>query len=83
MIKDQEFFSPHVEKDSFAKKKAKVDDFLKREAKNEVGLGGFENEGKLDENIKEITIKMNQLPFLYTIQTCGGHMHTRTTIKKK
>lgn len=73
----EKFFSPESSKDSFAEKKEKVADFLRREAKGETGSGFYENEGKLDESIKNITIKMNRLPFLYTIQACGGHIFVR------
>lgn len=80
---NQKSFSPEIPKDSFSTKKEKVLDFLRREAKKEVGLGVYDNEGQLDENIKDITIMMNQLPFLYTTQTCGGHTSTRESIKAR
>lgn len=80
-MENKKFFSPEAPKDDFSIKKETVLDFLRREAKKEVGLGAYENEGQLDENIRDTAIMMNQLPFLYTTQTCGGHTITRESIK--
>ena len=82
-MEKQKFFSPEIPQDNFKEKKEKVLDFLRREAEKKVGLGVYENEGQLDENIRQIVIKMNELPFLYTTQACGGHLITRESIKTR
>jgi hypothetical protein len=82
-MNQENFFSPEIPQNDFATKKEKVLDFLCREAKKEVGLGVYENEGELDENIRNIVIKLNKLPFLYTTQSCGGHLITRESIKAR
>lgn len=82
-MENEKFFSPETSQNDFVAKKEKVLDFLRREAKKEVGLGVYENEGMLDENIRDITIQMNKLPFLYTTSSCGGHAITRKSIKAR
>lgn len=80
----EKHFSPEVEIDSFSNKKKDVLKFLEEEKKGEkVGSGWGENAGQLDENIRELVNKLNQLPFLRTRESCGGEILTRESIIKK
>lgn len=33
-----------------------------------------DNEGKLDDNVRELVHRFNELPFMYTTGSCGGHV---------
>lgn len=60
----------------FSQEKAKVMDYLAREEKKEVGIVGNQNSGLIDTSVKELVIKFNELPFLYTTSSGAGHLLT-------
>ncbi|MDP2736916.1 MAG: hypothetical protein Q8O59_04040 [bacterium] len=82
---EEKFFSPIQESrnDNFNKEKKIVLDFLDREAKGEVGSRLYKHEGRLDDNIRGLVAKINQLLFLYTEQACGGHIITAESMRAK
>lgn len=61
----------NTKENNFDEEKEKVNNFLVQEYKNEPGTGMHKNEGQLNEDVKNLVIKMNELPFLYTTQSAG------------
>ena len=46
----------------------------------QVVAGRIPHEPPLDENIRTVIEALNDLPFLYTMGSCGGHVRTRESI---
>lgn len=69
----------------FKKNKAAASEFLDKERKGEedIGVGFYENTGKLDSNVRELLWRLNDLPFLYTTNSCGGHIITEESLIEK
>jgi len=82
-IPPQNHKSPEKPKEKdFLEGKSKALDFLRREkiGKDQLTQG---EAGLIDENIKRLVLLFNNLPFLYTTGSCGGHLFTKEDILRK
>ncbi|MBU0647067.1 hypothetical protein KKC67_00630 [Patescibacteria group bacterium] len=75
------FYSDTSQED-FNTRKKEVLNFLYTKGKEEDlrKLSEF-NKGEIDDGVRDIVNKLNELPFLYTTLACGGHKITRKSIK--
>jgi hypothetical protein len=67
-----------IENLEFKKAKKKASDFIERSVS-----GKEKKDAPIDEGIKALILKLNLLPFLYTIGSCEGHTMDRDDVIKR